>query len=114
MSPEEYRRFKASLPAGSNVEVSTDRHDPVWKQSLKDLPIAMAATGIGYGIGKTVADAIADNLHRTGQRPNWLKYMPAVAAALPVGFNLASRATRNVLLERRQNTLKAEREGTKK
>jgi hypothetical protein len=73
-----------------------------WKQTAKDLPIAVLGGGLGYGIGKTLAEIIGERIARTGERPGWLKALPAgIAVGGAVGAYASSRA-REALANRRE------------
>lgn len=57
-----------------------------WKQTAKDLPRVIAATMVGYGVGKTLAEEIgkrvAVNAFEAGVKPGWVRHAPMAAAVL--------------------------------
>jgi hypothetical protein len=73
-----------------------------WKQTFKDVPLSILAGGLGYGIGKTLAEMIGERAAAGGQRPGWLKAVPlGLAATSAAGAFAASRA-REGLKKRRE------------
>lgn len=72
-----------------------------WKQTLKDVPIAMLGGGVGYGIGKTLAEIIGDSVARGGVRPGWLSAMPVVTAGLSALGAFSAAQSRHGLAQRR-------------
>jgi|GEM_PF-6415513 len=73
-----------------------------WKQTAKDLPLAILATGAGYGIGKTLAEVMGERLVQTGMKPPWLQAMPKVLAGVGLVGVLASSMARDGMARRRE------------
>jgi len=78
-----------------------------WKRTLKDLPVAAIGGGIGYGIGRTLAEIIGDSVARSGQRPGWLAAMPVVTGGLSLVGALAAAQSRHAMADRREEAEKA-------
>ena len=57
-----------------------------WKQTAKDLPAVILASGLGYGAGRTATWALGNHLETNGKAPAWLEYLPA---AMAVGGGLS-------------------------
>ncbi len=70
-----------------------------WKQTLKDIPVAILASGVGYGVGRTMAELVAKRLVETGERPGWLRALPVATSigggALAMGHAAAQSKLRN-------------------
>lgn len=73
-----------------------------WKQTIKDVPFAVLAGGLGYGIGRTLAEVIGEAAASTGQRPGWAKAVPIATTALGVAGAFASSRSRDGLKKRRE------------
>jgi hypothetical protein len=91
-----------------------------WKQTFKDVPISILAGGLGYGIGRTLAEVIGEKtvnkimtesggMPNAAVRPKWVKAMPLVMAALTAGGAYAGSRLRETLKKRREE--REEREG---
>lgn len=53
-----------------------------WKQTLKDLPVALLGTGVGYGLGRTASEYLVPHMFSSPQSQSTLKkLLPAAAAA---------------------------------
>lgn len=81
-----------------------------WKQTAKDVPVVVASTGLGYGVGRTVAEEIgkrtAKRALETGKKPGWLKHVPlATSMASSVGSYALGRS-RGQLKHRREEARK--------
>lgn len=74
---------------------------PAWRQTLKDFPVAVLATGVGYGLGKTLAE-VAKHRASSGSMPGWAKYVPQTMAAVSMVGALASSRARGILKDRRE------------
>ncbi len=76
-----------------------------WKQTAIDLPLVIGASGLGYGIGKTIADSVGESAARravqTGVKPKWVKHAPLAASVLSSIGAYALGRTRAKLKERR-------------
>ena len=73
-----------------------------WRQAAKDVPVAILAGGLGYGIGRTLTELIGKHVVASGGTPPWLKAMPAglaIAGAAGGYFSAKSRAS---MKERRE------------
>lgn len=74
-----------------------------WKQTAKDLPVVIAAQGVGWGIGKTLADKYEQRALRSGgPAPKWVRHAPAIAGALNSVGAYALGRSRAELKERRE------------
>lgn len=72
------------------------------KQMLKDAPVVIGSMGVGWGVGKTVGDAIAKRAIKDPQfRAKVRKYGPAGTALLGTGIGLALAQQRRRLKQRR-------------
>lgn len=97
-------------PGSFGISTKTAMQDPrypvmssqKWKQTAKDLPIAILGSAAGYGIGKTLAEIIGDRVARTGQKPGWLKAVPAGLAITGALGAYASSRARETLEDRRE------------
>lgn len=58
-----------------------------WKQTAKDLPLVIAAGGIGHGLGKTIGEQIGEAMIRRG-----VKVSPAAKAWAPLVLGGVSAA----------------------
>jgi hypothetical protein len=75
---------------------------PAWRQTLKDFPVAVLATGIGYGLGKTVTDIAKSRIATGSAVPKWLQYTPQTVAVLSAVSSVAAARARGVLRDRRE------------
>ena len=73
-----------------------------WKQTAKDVPLAILAGGVGYGIGRTLAEVIGENAAASGQRPGWLKAVPLATSALGALSAYSASQARDGLRKRRE------------
>ncbi len=73
---------------------------PAWKQTIRDVPVAVLASGIGYGIGKTVADYMAPRV-LAGKAPALMRALPTIAAGASFATSMAASRLQGVLKERR-------------
>jgi hypothetical protein len=73
-----------------------------WKRTLKDVPVAIAAGAVGYGVGRTALELFGNHLARTGQTSPVAKAMPQIMAVLSAGAGLAHARQRGILKERRE------------
>lgn len=89
-----------STPIKGQAVESMDR--AAWHQTLKDFPVAVLATGIGYGLGKTMAE-IAKRRMVSGSAPAWVKYAPQTLAAVSALGSIAASRTRGILQDRRED-----------
>lgn len=74
-----------------------------WKQTAKDLPLIIGASGLGWGLGKTIGDLAGEHLARHGVPPNpaAAKYAPLVGSVLASGASYALGRSRGIQAERR-------------
>jgi len=74
-----------------------------WVQTAKDLPLVIAATGVGHGVGKTVGDAIIKNqLKHDRPPPKWMKHAPLASSVLSSVGSYALGRSRAIQKERRE------------
>lgn len=87
---------------GRRYEVMTA---PKWRQTLKDVPVSIVAMGLGYGIGKTVTEAVGERVARkaqqTGQVPGWVGKVPVATAVLSGAAAYGTAQWREHLKDRR-------------
>lgn len=83
-----------------------------WMQTLKDVPIVVLGTGVGYGIGKTLSQYVLPHVFKTPEAQQTLKkYLPAATTAVG-GLGSAMLAVqRHMLRERRDQAARKAREG---
>jgi hypothetical protein len=72
-----------------------------WKQTAKDLPLVIAATGIGYGLGRTGAELAAKRLTKKGPVAGFAKHLPMVASMASSAGAYALGRARGKMKERR-------------
>jgi hypothetical protein len=76
-----------------------------WIQTAKDLPILLAATGLGYGIGRTateyIGDRVAHGMVQGAPKPGWVKHLPLLMAGMSNAGAYALGRSRTGLQERR-------------
>jgi hypothetical protein len=77
-----------------------------WIQTAKDVPIVILGTGLGYGLGKTVAEEVGKRLALSGQKPEWLKYAPPAMAAISSLSSYALGRSRAEMQKRREQASK--------
>lgn len=78
-------------------EQSEGMSKSTWKQTLLDLPVVVAGTALGYGVGRVAAEELGARAAKqtaSGMPPAWLKHVPmgAAAASTALGYAL-SRST---------------------
>lgn len=73
-----------------------------WKQTLKDIPLVILATGLGWGVGKTVSGALGEHLAREGVKPAWTKHIPAATALISSLGSYAMGRSRAEMARRRE------------
>lgn len=95
-------KLSEALPPGAPPGAYEHMTGAKWKQTAKDLPLAIFASGIGYGLGRSAAELVGERLARTGERPGWLGAMPTTLA---IGSGLATLGNahlQSVLRNRRE------------
>ncbi len=101
---------RAALPKMPGLKVAEEFETMTkkkWKQTAKDLPVAVLASGVGYGVGRVGAELIGKKLQSSGlNNPTWLKGMPIATAALGGLGSLATARTRSILRQRREEAEK--------
>lgn len=108
-TPEPKRRkvaFEGPTSQDIHGNIFEAMDGPGLKQTLKDLPVVIAAQGIAWGLGKTIADHIAENAARNTMAgtpaPGWVKHLPAAASiASGVGAYALGRV-RQGMFDRRE------------
>ncbi len=75
-----------------------------WKQTAKDLPLVVLAGAAGFGVGKTIGDAIGESLATRGVKAGpWARSIaPLVATGLSTGGAYMFGQTRERMRHRRQ------------
>lgn len=94
------RKKVAMLPP--SPDVGEPMSPEKWKQTLKDVPIAMLASGVGYGIGRTLSEVIGKSVAEGGTKPGWLKAVPYAATAIGGLGTYAGLRARHILKARRE------------
>ncbi len=96
------------------LKVATEGHGPPphqyeemnkakWKQTLKDIPIAILGTGAGYGLGYTASEYLLPHIFKTeGAQAGFKKVLPAVSAAAGGLGSYMLAVQRRMLKERRE------------
>lgn len=81
-----------------------------WKQTAKDLPRVIAATTIGYGLGKTLAEEIGKRVAlqavESGTKPAWVRHAPLAAAVLSSMASYSFGRTQEEARRRREEARK--------
>lgn len=72
-----------------------------WKQTAKDMPAVILGTGLGYGVGKTVAEEVGRRVNRGGVQPAWVKHAPLASAMASSLASYSLGRTRAGLKKRR-------------
>lgn len=101
-STEEYR-----APIARRTKTSEKMDEEAWKQTLKDLPLVILATGLGWGVGKTISSSLGQQLAQGGVRPTWTKHIPAATAILSSLGSYAMGRSRGELARRREEARQA-------
>jgi len=83
-------------------QVSEGMTPAKWKQTLKDVPLSIVAGGLGYGIGRTLTELIGEHIAATGNKPAWLKAVPAGVAFLSTATAMTGSHLREGLKRRRE------------
>lgn len=78
---------------------------PAWRQTLKDFPVTVLASALGYGVGKTMADIAVRHLSTQSTMPAWAKFAPHVIGAVS---SVAAARTRGILKDRRDSARDAD------
>lgn len=94
---EEYR-----APIARRKTSSEKMDEESWKQTLKDIPLVILATGLGWGVGKTVSGALGEHLAREGVKPAWTKHIPAATALISSLGSYAMGRSRAEMARRRE------------
>lgn len=82
---------------------------PAWRQTLKDFPAVVLASGVGYGIGAELARQVKNRIAQGGTAPAWVKFVPPAIAAVGTVSSLAGSRLRGKLKERREQASLAAR-----
>lgn len=72
-----------------------------WKQTAMDLPLVAAASGVGWGLGKTLADEVARRNMGPSPTQGYSKYAPAIGSMLAAAAGYTAGRMRGSLSERR-------------
>jgi hypothetical protein len=72
-----------------------------WKQTAKDLPLAIFVGGLGYGVGATGAHYLGKYI-LDKNKTKWLKYAPLALAAGGIATPYVQGIVREKLRERRE------------
>lgn len=74
-----------------------------WKQTLKDVPVAVLGTAAGYGLGRTASEYLLPHVFSTPQaQENLKKILPAAAAAVGGLSSFMLATQRRMLRDRRE------------
>jgi hypothetical protein len=101
--------YSTQLPAKAVMsKVGFEKMDEEsWKQTLRDIPLVILATGLGWGVGKTVSGALGEHLAREGVKPAWTKHIPAATALLSSLGSYAMGRSRAEMARRREEARSA-------
>lgn len=96
---------KTSMVHPSMQQPSESMTPKKWRQVAKDIPVAALAGGLGYGIGRTLAEVIGEktvgHALEAGGRPGWVRALPIATAVLSAGGAFAASRAREAMKERR-------------
>lgn len=88
-------------PAAGATHAVETMDGPAWRQTMKDFPIAVLGTALGYGIGKTIAEVVSRHLAPGVPAPGWVKFAPQAMAGVSALSSIAAARTRGILKDRR-------------
>jgi len=88
-------------------KVAHERMDRAkWVQTAIDLPLVIGATGLGYGVGRTLADRLGERTARealrTGRKPGWIKHLPLATSIMGSVGSYALGRSRAEMRSRRE------------
>jgi len=109
MTPEVLRAFSAALEKLAYTPTSTAADGRVYealtpesaKRTMKDIPLAILAGGVGYGLGRTAVPYLEKHLTSTRGQGH-LKHLPKVLAAAGMALPFAQGMVREGLRARRE------------
>lgn len=79
-----------------------------WRQTKKDLPLAVLGSAIGYAVGQAAATHVLSRMGTQGA-PDWMKHVPrAIGAAHAIGVPVLQHKLNKMLQERRDQRRAAE------
>lgn len=71
--------------AAPKVREEHERMTPMkWRQTALDVPAVIVASGLGYGLGRTLSEELGVRAYNhaaaTGELPGWVKHLPAATS----------------------------------
>ena len=119
MTPEALRAFRFYLEKTASVDASGHHYeemdDAKWKQTAKDLPLVIAGSALGYGVGKTLAEEIGRRAAKEmagGNPPLWIRHLPLAAqTASSIGAYAFGRSREGLRMRREAASAAQKRSG---
>jgi hypothetical protein len=94
---------RTPAPVRAKVKRAAEKMDrESWKQTLKDAPIVIGGTGLGYGIGKTISEQAGKHLGAIEKKPSWVKHAPLAAAMASSLASYSFGKSREAMRRRRE------------
>lgn len=80
----ELEKLAAEKPKVRRPDESDRMTRMKWRQTALDVPAVILASGLGYGIGRTVSEQLGAHAYQhaasTGQLPGWVRHLPAATS----------------------------------
>ncbi len=81
---DELEKLAAEKPRVRRPD-ETDRMTRMkWRQTALDVPAVILASGLGYGVGRTLSEELGIRAYRhaaeTGTLPGWVRHLPAATS----------------------------------
>lgn len=106
MNVHELRGFGAKVAAEAVRERTFAGMTPTaWKQTAKDMPFVIGAGAVGWGVGKTIADAVASR-HAGPMVTQGAQYAPMIGNIIGMAASYTAGRMRAELQQRRNEAAK--------
>jgi len=106
MNVHELRGFGAKVAAEAVRERTFAGMTPeAWKQTAKDMPFVIGAGAVGWGVGKTIADAVASR-HAGPVMTQGAQYAPMIGNIIGMAASYTAGRMRAELQQRRNEAAK--------